>query len=64
MEYRENLHKILGLNMTRPYFRHGNAVKFYNDSQTESILINPHEAISTNDGMLNNHITLYYVTIV
>ncbi|KAF3428350.1 hypothetical protein E2986_03151 [Frieseomelitta varia] len=55
MEYRENLHKILGLNMTRPYFRYGNAVKFYNDSQTESILINPHEAISTNDDIINGN---------
>lgn len=48
--YRDGLHRILGLGMTRPHFRHGNAVKFYNDSQTSDILINPHEAISQNDG--------------
>ncbi|XP_033349722.1 ufm1-specific protease 2 [Bombus vosnesenskii] len=55
MEYRENLHKILGLDMTRPYFRYANAVKFDNDSQTESILRNPHEAISINDDTLNGN---------
>lgn len=40
--------------MTRPYFRCGNAVKFCNDSKTENILINPHEAIVVKDGMFNN----------
>lgn len=55
IEYRENLHKILGLDMTRPYFRCGNAVKFYNDSKTESILINPHEAIVVKDDIINSN---------
>lgn len=68
MEYRENLHKILGLDMTRPYFRYANAVKFDNDSQTESILRNPHEAISINDGtfnivMISHYIILQYVVL-
>ncbi|XP_076665373.1 UFM1 specific peptidase 2 [Andrena cerasifolii] len=53
MPYRDELHRILGLGMTRPHFRHGNAVKFYNDSQTSDILINPHEAISQNDDAVN-----------
>lgn len=39
--------------MTRPYFRCGNAVKFYNDSKTENKLISPHEAIMVKDGMFN-----------
>ncbi|CAL7945048.1 unnamed protein product [Xylocopa violacea] len=55
IEYRESLHKILGLDMTKPYFRYGNAVKFYSDSQTDSILINPHEAISRNDDIINSN---------
>ncbi|XP_043793595.1 probable Ufm1-specific protease 2 isoform X3 [Apis laboriosa] len=55
IEYRENLHKILGLDMTRPYFRCGNAVKFCNDSKTESILINPHEAIVVKDDIINSN---------
>ena len=49
----------MGLDMTRPYFRCGNAVKFYNDSKTESILINPHEAIVVKDGMFNVIISIY-----
>lgn len=49
MKYREDLHIILGLEMDKPYFRYGNAVKFY-DSQAENILINPHEAIQQNHG--------------
>ncbi|KZC10138.1 putative Ufm1-specific protease 2 [Dufourea novaeangliae] len=53
VEYRECLHKILGLDMTRPRFRNGNAVKFYNESQTDSTLTNPHEAILQNDDILN-----------
>lgn len=52
MEYRENLHKILGLDMSKPYFRYANAMHFYGDTQTNGILINPHEAISPNDGTL------------
>ncbi|KOC59028.1 putative Ufm1-specific protease 2, partial [Habropoda laboriosa] len=55
LEYRESLHKILGLDMTKPYFRYGNAVKFYSDSQGDSILINPHEAILQNDDTISSN---------
>ncbi|CAK9825159.1 Probable Ufm1-specific protease 2 [Anthophora retusa] len=55
MKYRESLHRILGLDMTKPYFRYGNAVKFYNDSQGDSILINPHEAILQNDDTISSN---------
>ncbi|XP_076231089.1 UFM1 specific peptidase 2 isoform X2 [Calliopsis andreniformis] len=48
--YREALHKILGLGMSRPYFRFGNAVRFYSDSQADNILLNPHQTISQTDG--------------
>ncbi|XP_043261150.1 ufm1-specific protease 2 isoform X1 [Colletes gigas] len=54
MPYREDLHKILNLDMTRPYFRYGNAVKFYNESQADNMLINPHEAILQNDDVVNS----------
>ncbi|XP_012137096.2 UFM1 specific peptidase 2 isoform X2 [Megachile rotundata] len=54
MKYRESLHRILGLDMTKPYFRYGNAVKFCNDSQVENILFNPHEAIQQNYDTANN----------
>ena len=53
MKYREDLHIILGLEMDKPYFRYGNAVKFY-DSQVENILINPHEAIQQNHDAASN----------
>lgn len=53
VKYREDLHKILGLPMTRPYFRYGNAVRFSSDSST-NILINPHEAIPQNDDIVNS----------
>ncbi|XP_032685987.1 ufm1-specific protease 2 isoform X2 [Odontomachus brunneus] len=42
-EYRKALHKALAFDLTRPYFRRGNAVKL--DTQTNEILINPHEAL-------------------
>lgn len=43
VEYRKALHKALALDLTRPYFRRGNAVKF--DTQANEILINPHRAL-------------------
>nr|XP_031836789.1 probable Ufm1-specific protease 2 [Nomia melanderi] len=52
--YREALHKILGLDMTKPCFCYGNAVNFYNASRMDDILINPHEAIVQNDDIMNN----------
>ncbi|XP_053976006.1 probable Ufm1-specific protease 2 isoform X2 [Hylaeus volcanicus] len=54
IEYRESLHRILELDMSKPYFRYGNAVKFYNESQADNILINPHEAILQNDDVANS----------
>lgn len=54
----------MGLDMTRPYFRCGNAVKFYNDSKTESILINPHEAIVVKDGMFNVIISIFLFSFI
>ncbi|XP_076178885.1 UFM1 specific peptidase 2 isoform X2 [Ptiloglossa arizonensis] len=38
--------------MTRPYFRYGNAVKF-SGLQADNNIINPHEAIKTNDDIMN-----------
>ncbi|XP_012528343.2 ufm1-specific protease 2 [Monomorium pharaonis] len=43
MEYRKALHKALALDLTRPYFRRGNAVNF--NTQTNGILVNPHQAL-------------------
>ncbi|KYN09872.1 PREDICTED: ufm1-specific protease 2 [Trachymyrmex cornetzi] len=43
MEYRKTLHKALALDLTRPHFRQGNAVKF--DTQANEVLINPHQAL-------------------
>lgn len=43
VEYRRALHKALALDLTKPYFRRGNAIKF--DIQANEILINPHEAL-------------------
>ncbi|KAG5313969.1 UFSP2 protease, partial [Acromyrmex insinuator] len=43
MEYRKALHKALALDLTRPHFRRGNAVKF--DTQANEVLINPHQAL-------------------
>lgn len=43
VEYRKALHKALALDLTKPYFRRGNAIKF--DIQANEILINPHEAL-------------------
>lgn len=44
VEYRKALHEALVLDLTRPYFRRGNAVKF--DTQENEVLINPHRALS------------------
>lgn len=44
VEYRKALHKALALDLTRPHFRRGNAVKF--DTQANQILKNPHQALS------------------
>ncbi|XP_058810723.1 ufm1-specific protease 2 isoform X2 [Phymastichus coffea] len=49
-EYRKSLHRRLALDMTRPYFRHGNAVKFQNDSKRNKLLLNPHELVANPDG--------------
>lgn len=49
VEYRKSLHKALALDLTRPYFRYGNAVQFSGDVQNDAILINPHQAISQNN---------------
>lgn len=43
VDYRKALHKTLALDLTRPCFRRGNAVKF--DTETNEILINPHQAL-------------------
>ncbi|XP_014208667.1 ufm1-specific protease 2 [Copidosoma floridanum] len=48
-EYRKSLHRRLALDMNRPYFRKGNAVKFTSDYEKYEYLINPHEAV-TNPG--------------
>ncbi|XP_025152563.1 ufm1-specific protease 2 isoform X2 [Harpegnathos saltator] len=42
-KYRKALHKALAFNLTRPYFRRGNAVKF--NTQENETLMNPHEAL-------------------
>ncbi|XP_012232695.2 ufm1-specific protease 2 [Linepithema humile] len=49
MEYRKALHNALALNLTKPYFRRGNAIKF--NTQANEVLINPHQAL------LNKNIT-------
>ncbi|XP_078042731.1 UFM1 specific peptidase 2 [Augochlora pura] len=51
--YREVLHKTLALEMTRPYFCYGNAVRFSSTVQADDVLINPHEAIPQNNDLLN-----------
>lgn len=43
MEYRKALHEALALDLTKPYFRRGNAIQF--DIQANEILINPHQAL-------------------
>nr|XP_033330959.1 ufm1-specific protease 2 [Megalopta genalis] len=52
--YREVLHKTLALEMTRPCFCYGNAVRFSSTVQADDVLLNPHEAISQNNDMLNS----------
>lgn len=59
MEYRKSLHTALALDSTRPYFRFGNAIKFYSDSQANEIIINPHEAL-TEDSTKNMTVTTVY----
>lgn len=51
VEYRKALHKALALNLTKPCFRHGNAIKF--NTQANEVLINPHQAV------VNKSIYLY-----
>lgn len=51
VEYRKALHKALALNLTKPCFRRGNAIKF--NTQANEVLINPHQAL------LNKSIYLY-----
>lgn len=46
-EFRKSLHRFLALNMTRPQFRIGNAVKFRSDLNDDDALLNPHESISS-----------------
>lgn len=62
MEYRKALHKALALDLTKPYFRRGNAIKF--DIQSNEILVNPHQSllhkgvmgkISIVDGLYSYH---------
>lgn len=43
VEYRKALHGALALDLTRPYFRRGNAVRF--NTQPSEILLNPHQTI-------------------
>lgn len=43
VEYRKALHKALALDLTRPCFRRGNAVKF--NTYENEILVNPHQAL-------------------
>ncbi|KAG7204683.1 hypothetical protein KM043_005097 [Ampulex compressa] len=47
-EYRQILHKVLALDMTKPSFRNGNAIMFDKDLQ-KNLILNPHEAILQND---------------
>ncbi|XP_046747991.1 ufm1-specific protease 2 [Diprion similis] len=44
-QYRRSLHTALALDMTKPCFRKGNALKFRNDVDLNAPLLNPHEAI-------------------
>nr|XP_050869561.1 ufm1-specific protease 2 [Vespula vulgaris]XP_050869562.1 ufm1-specific protease 2 [Vespula vulgaris] len=47
----KQLHTTLALDLTRPYFRRMNSVRFFNDVQNNDVLINPHESIpSITDG--------------
>jgi len=43
VEYRKALHKALALDLTKPYFRRGNAIQF--NIQANEILVNPHQAL-------------------
>ncbi|GAB1861316.1 Probable Ufm1-specific protease 2 [Camponotus japonicus] len=47
MEYRKALHKALALDLTKPYFRRGNAIQF--NIQANEILVNPHQALLHKD---------------
>ncbi|XP_043268584.1 ufm1-specific protease 2 isoform X2 [Venturia canescens] len=44
-DYRKSLHKALALDLTRPYFRRSNVVKFSSDLTSNEPLLNPHVAI-------------------
>lgn len=59
MEYRKALHKALALDLTKPYFRRGNAIKF--DTEANKILINPHQTL-LNKGIFNISIENFYYT--
>lgn len=56
VEYRKALHKALALNLTKPCFRRGNAIKF--NTQANEVLINPHQAL------LNKSIYLYTLKFI
>ncbi|KAH0555510.1 hypothetical protein KQX54_019606 [Cotesia glomerata] len=46
-EYRKKLHEAFACDLTRPYFRPGNAVKFLSDYKPDQPLLEPHTAIKT-----------------
>ncbi|XP_008552383.1 ufm1-specific protease 2 [Microplitis demolitor] len=61
-EYRKKLHEALACDLTRPYFRPGNAVKFLSDYRADQPLLEPHTAIKTSldNSSLVNGLYGYY----
>ncbi|XP_034936264.1 ufm1-specific protease 2-like [Chelonus insularis] len=49
-DYRKNLHNVFALDLSRPYFRKGNAVRFSSDFKSNEPLIEPHIAIKSHLG--------------
>lgn len=56
-QYRKSLHSALALEMTRPYFRKENALKFRSDIEVNAPLLNPHEALQ-NPGVAGGKLSL------
>ncbi|XP_001602901.1 ufm1-specific protease 2 [Nasonia vitripennis] len=59
-EYRKSLHRRLALEMSKPYFRRGNSIRFENDSEKDQYLLNPHEAVTNPDNCQINTISGLY----
>jgi hypothetical protein len=64
VEYRKSLHRRLALDMTKPYFRRGNTIRFQNDCVKEKYLINPHESVINPESKINLYKHLVFILLI